>query len=313
MFPTLGPLAAPATTPHPKDKIDFNFQVRPILADRCFKCHGPDEKARKAKLRLDMPESAYSVRDTNKQTRAIVPSHPEQSELVRRITTSDDDDRMPPQASNLSLTPEEKEVLRRWVLEGGEYKTHWAFSPVRKPAVPSSVQNSQARNPIDAFVLARLEKEGLTLSPEATRETVIRRLSFDLRGLPPTLQEIDEFLTNSAPKAYEQIVDKFLASPAYGEHLANDWLDLARFADTYGYQSDVERDMSAWRDWVIRAFNSNLPYDQFILWQIAGDLLPSPTRDQIVATAFNRLHRQTNEGGSVEEEFRVEYVSDRVS
>ncbi len=162
-------------------------------------------------------------------------------------------------------------------------------------------------------MLARLEKEGLTFSPEASRETLIRRLSFDLRGLPPTLQEIDEFLTNNSPKAYEQTVDKFLASPAYGEHLANDWLDLARFADTYGYQADVGRDMSAYRDWVIRAFNSSVPFDQFVLWQIAGDLLPSPTRDQIVATAFNRLHRQTNEGGSVEEEFRVEYVSDRVS
>jgi hypothetical protein len=313
LFFALGPRAVLAASPIPKDKIDFNLQVRPILADRCFKCHGPDEKTRKAKLRLDLPESAYSIRDTNKQTRAIVPSHPEQSELVRRITTSDDDDRMPPPASNLVLTPEEKDVLRRWVTEGAEYKTHWAFSPVHKPVIPALEQNPQVRNPIDSFVLARLEKEVLTLSPEASRETLIRRLSFDLRGLPPTLQEIDEFLTNNSPKAYEQTVDKFLASPAYGEHLANDWLDLARFADTYGYQADVGRDMSAYRDWVIRAFNSNLPYDQFLLWQIAGDLLPSPTRDQIVATAFNRLHRQTNEGGSVEEEFRVEYVSDRVS
>lgn len=313
LFPALGPRVVLAASPNSKDKIDFNFQVRPILADRCFKCHGPDEKARKAKLRLDLPESAYSIRNTNKQTRAIVPSHPEQSELVRRITTSDDDDRMPPPASNLVLTPEEKELLRRWVAEGAEYKTHWAFSPVHKPVIPSLEQNPQVRNPVDSFVLARLEKEGLTFSPEASRETLIRRLSFDLRGLPPTLQEIDEFLTNNSPKTYEQTVDKFLASPAYGEHLANDWLDLARFADTYGYQADVGRDMSAYRDWVIRAFNSNLPFDQFILWQIAGDLLPSPTRDQIVATAFNRLHRQTNEGGSVEEEFRVEYVSDRVS
>ena len=301
--------AAPAKA----DKVDFNFQVRPILADRCFKCHGPDAKSRKADLRLDLPESAYALRDTNKQTHAIVPLHPDRSELIRRITTKDDDDRMPPPASNLNLSDEEKELLRRWVAEGAQYQTHWAFSPVRKPALPEVQTRLPVGNAIDRFVVARLQKEGLTLSPEASRETLIRRLSFDLRGLPPTLQEIDQFLANPAPDAYERLVDTFLASPAYGEHMANDWLDLARFADTYGYQADVERDMSPWRDWVIRAFNSNLPYDKFVLWQVAGDLLPSPSRDQILATAFNRLHRQTNEGGSVEEEFRVEYVSDRVA
>jgi hypothetical protein len=295
------------------DKVDFNFQVRPILADRCFKCHGPDEKARKAKLRLDLAESAYAVRDPQKQRRAIVPSHPEQSELIRRITTTDDDDRMPPPASNLTLEDNEKEILRRWIQQGAEYKLHWAFIPVLKPAVPALKTKSAPRNPIDAFVLERLTSEGLGLLPQASRETLIRRLSFDLRGLPPSLAEIDEYLGDKSPKAYERVVDKFLASPAYGEHLANDWLDLARFADTYGYQNDVSRDMSPWRDWVIRSFNDNLPYDQFILWQLAGDLLPSPTRDQILATAFNRLHRQTNEGGSVEEEFRVEYNVDRVA
>jgi hypothetical protein len=295
-----------------QDKVDFNFQIRPILADRCFKCHGPDEKSRKAKLRLDSPENSFAVRDT-KNTRAIVPLHPEQSELIRRITTSDEDDRMPPAASNLSLNEEEKDVLRRWISEGAEYKPHWAFQPVKKPAVPAVSNKSKVRNSIDAFVLARLEKDGLTFSPQASRETLIRRLSFDLRGLPPTLEEIDAFVGDESPHAYERVVDKFLTSPAYGEHLANDWLDLARFADTYGYQADVDRDMSPWRDWVIKAFNTNLPYDDFIRWQIAGDLLPSPSRDQVLATAFNRLHRQTNEGGSVEEEFRVEYVSDRVA
>jgi hypothetical protein len=295
------------------DKLDFNFEVRPILADRCFKCHGPDAKARKAKLRLDMRDSAYALRDAQAGKRAVVPNHPEQSELYRRITAKDDDDRMPPAASNLTLTDEEKELLRRWIAQGAEYKPHWAFIPVEKPAVPSVADKSQVRNPIDSFVIARLAREGLRLSPEASAETLIRRLSFDLRGLPPTLEEIDQFLTDKSPEAYERLVDKFLASPAYGEHLANDWLDLARFADTYGYQNDVQRDMSPWRDWVIRAFNQNLSYDHFILWQLAGDLLPSPTRDQVLATAFNRLHRQTNEGGSVEEEFRVEYVADRVA
>jgi hypothetical protein len=295
------------------DKVDFNFQIRPILADHCFKCHGPDEKARKAKLRLDLPASAFAVRDVQKQTRAIVPLHPEQSELVRRITIPNEDDRMPPAASNLTLNEDEKELLRRWIAQGAEYKDHWAFIPVHKPAVPPSKSPSQIRNPIDAFVFDRLVREGLGLSPEASRETLIRRLSFDLRGLPPSLPEIDQFLADQSPNAYERVVERFLGSPAYGEHLANDWLDLARFADTYGYQNDVERDMSPWRDWVIRAFNDNLPYDQFILWQLAGDLLPAPTRDQVLATAFNRLHRQTNEGGSVEEEFRIEYVADRVA
>ncbi|HZR19714.1 MAG TPA: DUF1553 domain-containing protein [Verrucomicrobiae bacterium] len=295
------------------DKVDFNFQIRPILADRCFKCHGPDEKARKAKLRLDQPESAFAVRDPQKHTRAIVPSHPEQSELVRRINTKDDDDRMPPPASNLSLNDEEKELLGRWVAQGAQYQQHWAFISVQKPAVPKPEDPTAAHNPIDAFVTERLAREGLHLMPEASRETLIRRLSFDLRGLPASLQEIDEFLADQSNNAYERVVDRFLASPAYGEQLANDWLDLARFADTYGYQNDVGRDMSPWRDWVIRAFNENLPYDQFIEWQLAGDLLPSPTPDQVLATAFNRLHRQTNEGGSIEEEFRIEYVSDRVA
>jgi hypothetical protein len=290
-------------------KVDFNFQVRPILADRCFKCHGPDEKARKAKLRLDLPESAYAVRED--KTTAIVPGHPEQSELFRRITTTDDDDRMPPPASNLTLSSEEKEVLRRWIEQGAVYKPHWAFIPVGEVPVPA-LADSQIRNPIDAFILARLLPQGLKPSRTASRETLIRRLSFDLRGLPPTLAEIDAFVTDTRADAYERLVDGLLASPAYGERQAEEWLDLARYADTYGYQNDVERDMSPWRDWVIRAFNANMPYDQFITWQLAGDLLPDATRDQVLATAFNRLHRQTNEGGSIEEEFRTEYAADRV-
>ena len=302
-----------AAAAEPSGKPDFNFQVRPILADRCFKCHGPDEKARKAKLRLDLPETALAYRDKDTGKPVIVPGKPDESELCRRILTTDDDDRMPPPASNLSLSDEEKQLLRRWIAQGAEYKPHWAFIPVGKVAVPKPDDAAQVRNPIDAFVLERLQREGLKLSPEALRETLIRRLSFDLRGLPPSLTEIDAFLADQSANAYETLVDKLLASPAYGEQQAQIWLDLARYADTYGYQNDVERDMSPWRDWVIRAFNQNLPYDQFITWQLAGDLLPHPTHDQILATAFNRLHRQTNEGGSVEEEFRVEYVSDRVA
>jgi hypothetical protein len=290
---------------------DFSLQIRPLLADRCFKCHGADERSRKAKLRLDQPESAFAARDHG--IRPIVPGHPERSELWRRINAADEDDRMPPPASKLSLTSEEKDLLRRWIEQGAAYKPHWSFIPVQAVRVPKLADSSQVRNPVDAFVQTRLLPEGLRPSPEAARETLIRRLSFDLRGLPPTLAEIDEFLADPARNACEKLVDKFLAAPAYGERQASEWLDLARYADTYGYQADVERDLSPWRDWVIRAFNEDLPYDQFVLWQLAGDLLPSPTRDQVLATAFNRLHRQTNEGGSIEEEFRAEYVADRVA
>lgn len=301
-------MAASAT-----EKLDFSFQIRPILADHCFKCHGQDEKARKGKLRLDLPESAYAIRDEARKEAAVVPRHPERSQLCWRITTTNEDDRMPPPASKLSLTSDDRKLLKLWVEQGAEYKPHWAFSPVAEIKVPRLKDKSNGRNAIDAFVLSRLAREGIKSAPEAPREMLIRRLSFDLRGLPPSLDEIDTFCADTSPDAYEHLVDKLLASPAYGEQQAALWLDLARFADTYGYQNDVDRDMSPWRDWVIRAFNQNLPYDQFITWQIAGDLLPSPTRDQLVATAFNRLHRQTNEGGSIDEEFRAEYVADRVA
>jgi hypothetical protein len=307
----LGLATASAATPD--GKVDFCFQIRPILADHCFKCHGQDEKARKGKLRLDLPENAYAIRDAARKEAAVVPFHPERSQLCWRITATNEDDRMPPPASKLSLTTEEKALLKKWVAQGAEYKPHWAFSPVAQIPVPRLKAKSAACNPIDAFVLARLAREGIKPAPEASREAIIRRLSFDLRGLPPSLDEIDAFCADTSLGAYEALVDKQLASPAYGEQQAALWLDLARFADTYGYQNDIDRDMSPWRDWVIRAFNQNLPYNQFITWQIAGDLSPSPTRDQLVATAFNRLHRQTNEGGSIDDEFRAEYVADRVA
>jgi cytochrome c553 len=294
-------------------KVDFSFQIRPILADHCFKCHGQDEKARKGKLRLDVPESAYAIRDAARKEAAVVPRHPERSQLCWRIAATNEDDRMPPPASKLSLTSEEKRLLKLWVEQGAEYKPHWAFSPVAETKVPRLADKSHARNAIDAFIQARLARDGIKPAAEASRETLIRRLSFDLRGLPPSLDEIDAFCADTSGDAYEHLVDKLLASPAYGEQQAALWLDLARFADTYGYQNDIDRDMSPWRDWVIRAFNQNLPYDQFITWQIAGDLLPSAMRDQLVATAFNRLHRQTNEGGSIDDEFRAEYVADRVA
>jgi hypothetical protein len=293
------------------ERVDFNFEIRPLLSDRCFKCHGPDEKSRKAKLRLDLADEAYALRDAKSGTRAIVSGKPAESELVRRVTSTDPDEQMPPPDSNLKLNAAEISLMQRWIEQGAEYKSHWSFNSIGK-IKPPPVKSDWAVNPIDQFVLAKLQREKLTPSPGANKETLIRRVSFDLIGLPPSVEEVDLFLKDTSSSAYEKVVDRLLASPAYGERMANDWLDVARYADTYGYQSDVERDMSPWRDWVIRAFNENLPYDKFITWQIAGDLLPNATDEQILATAFNRLHRQTNEGGSIEDEFRTEYVADRV-
>lgn len=291
-------------------RIDFNSQIRPLLSDRCFACHGPDEKARKAKLRLDT--RAGALKELADGWAVIKPGDPDKSELVQRIFATDEDDLMPPPKSNLRLSLAERDLLKRWVAEGAEYQSHWSFIPVGQVTPPQPRDEQWVRNPTDAFVLARLESENLRPAPEASREALIRRLALNLTGLPPTLEEIDAFLADHSLQAYERAVDYYLSQPAYGERMALDWLDLARYADTYGYQSDVEYDMSPWRDWVIRAFNDNLPYDQFILWQIAGDLLPNATHEQRLATAFNRLHRQTNEGGSIEEEFRTEYVADRV-
>jgi hypothetical protein len=294
-----------------EQRVDFNFQIRPLLSDRCFKCHGPDAKSRKADLRLDVLENAIAVRDKKTGTRAIVPGKPEQSEVIRRITSTDPDEQMPPPESHLKINAEEIALIREWIAQGAGYKTHWAFNPVKKIS-PPKIKSDWVRNEIDEFVLAKLQKEKLKPSAAADKATLIRRLSFSLTGLPPSPKQVEDFLNDSSPDAYEKLVDEFLASPAYGEQMARDWLDLARYADTYGYQADFECDLSPWRDWVIRAFNENLSYDKFVTWQIAGDLLPKATDEQILATAFNRLHRQTNEGGSIEEEFRNEYVADRV-
>ncbi len=294
--------------------VDFNFQVRPLLSDRCYACHGPDDKARKAGLDLRTRETALKGGKSGHP--AIQPGDPTGSELLRRISSSDPDEVMPPPESKLPpLSPSEIETLRRWIEQGAEFKPHWAFIPPDESSIHVPVVDETGvtiRNDIDRFVLARLEQEGLRLQPEADKETLLRRVTLDLTGLPPTLDEMDAFLADNSPGAYARVVDRLLASPHYGERMAQEWMDLARFADTYGYQADVDRDLSPWRDWVISAFNEDLPWDQFITWQLAGDLLEHPTRDQILATAFNRLHRQTNEGGSIEEEFRVEYVSDRV-
>ena len=294
-------------------KLEYNHDIRPILADRCFKCHGPDKGSRKAGLRLDVAEEAYAERKKT-HMHAIVPGKPDESLVCQKIFATNADDQMPPPESNLSLSANEKETLRRWIAEGAQYQPHWAFIP--PPAVvpvPKVANRRWPRNEIDQFVMARLEREKLSPSPEAGRARWLRRVSLDVTGLPPKPEEIDQFLSDRSADAYEKVVDRLLASPHFGERIAVPWLDAARYADSYGYQSDQLCPTWPYRDWVVNAFNRNLPYDKFLAEQLAGDLLPDARRETRLATAFNRLHRETNEGGSIEEEWRNEYVSDRVA
>ena len=310
--------------------VDYARDVLPILSDKCYHCHGPDETGRKAKLRLDTKEGALRTKDA-----VIIPGKSAQSEVINRITTTNLDDVMPPPDSNRHLTPQQIATLKQWVNEGAKWGMHWAFVPPVRSEVPkvgkkviskSVISKAGGRRteslmtgslitktPIDAFVLARLEKEKLAPALEAKRETWLRRVTFDLTGLPPTLGELDAFLADADAHAHELVVDRLLASPRFGERMATEWLDLARFADTHGYQMDRFRPVWPYRDWVIKSFNENLPFDQFVTWQLAGDLLPNATKEQRLATAFNRLHNQNEEGGIAEEEYRVAYVVDRVN
>jgi len=294
-------------------KLDFNIHVKPILSDKCFACHGPDKVKIEAGLQLHASQTAFAELPENEGKYAIVPGSLQKSEVFHRIISEDEELIMPPKDANLKLAPKEKAVLIRWIEEGAEYKPHWSFVKPEKPEVPEVKEKEKMANPIDNFVLARLESEGLDLSPPADKSVLLRRLSLDLTGLPPTPAEIKAFMDDESANAYEKQVDRLLASPHYGEKMATDWMDLARYADTYGYQVDRYRDMSPWRDWVIKSFNKNMPYDEFASWQIAGDLMPNPTREQMIATGFNRLHPQNMEGGIVDEEFRVEYVADRTN
>lgn len=295
------------------DPVDFNLHVKPILSDRCFKCHGPDANARDGKFRLDIEEVAFAALDSTGDRFAIVPGEPENSHLMQRIRHSDPEEKMPPPESNLSLSEYEIKLLEKWISQGAEWKQHWAFIPPEKAVLPNISDQNWPQNAIDHFVLARLDREGLKPAPLEDKAKLIRRLSFDLRGLPPGPEEIDGFLSDESDDAYEQVVDRMLASEAYGERMAVDWLDLARYGDTQGYHHDFERNMWPWRDWVIRAFNLNMSYDQFATWQLAGDLLPNPSYEQQLATAFNRNHKITQECGVIDEEFRVEYVVDRTN
>src|ERR1051326_2910161 len=294
------------------ENLQYNRDIRPILSDRCFKCHGPDKGSRKAGLRLDLAEEAYAERKKNHK-HAIVAGKPEESLVVQKIFSDDPDEKMPPPDSNLALTPKEKETIRKWIEQGGEYQPHWAFIPVPgEVPVPSVRDRKWPRNEIDRFLLSRLEKEGMKPSSEAERSRWLRRVTYDLIGLPPKPEEIDQFLADKSSGAYEKVVDRLLGSKHFGERLAVPWLDAARYADSYGYQSDQLCPTWPYRDWVVNAFNRNLSFDRFLVEQLAGDLIPEATRETRLATAFNRLHRQTNEGGSIEEEWRIEYVSDRV-
>ena len=291
-----------------EDEIDYDRSIRPILADRCYPCHGPDAGARKAKLRLDRREIAIAERSDGAP---IVPGDPSSSLMIERLTAIDAEDRMPPPESKRQVSDEEIELLRRWIEQGARFDRHWAFKAPRSPELPAVLDLQWSRQPIDRFILARLERAGLAPAVDANRAILARRASFILTGLAPDLEELDRFLADESSDAWHKWVDSLLASPTFGEQMATHWLDIARYADSYGYQSDVHRQMWQWRDWVIDAFNSNLSHDQFITWQVAGDMLEDATPRQKLATAFQRLHRQTNEGGSVEEEYRIEYVVDR--
>ena len=293
-----------------ESSVTFNKDIRSLLSNKCFTCHGPDTNKREAGLRLDVRDAAVARLDSGQH--AITPGNIATSELWVRITSDDEFTRMPPAEHGDALTESEKELLKQWILSGAEYQTHWSFVTPTRPSLPAVQRSNWPENAIDYFVLAGLEKNELTPTSRAKKETLVRRLAFDLTGLPPTLDEIDDFLADEAPDAYQRLVESYLADPSYGENLASSWLDLARYADTNGYQYDTERQHWVWRDWVINAYNQNKPFDEFTIEQIAGDLLPNATPQQVLATGFNRNHGITIEGGVIGEEYRTEYVMDRL-
>ncbi len=300
------------------ETIDYNFDIKPILSDNCYTCHGPDPNKRKAGLRLDLEETAFAELSESPGKFAIVPKNLRESKAYQAIVSEDPDQMMPPPDSKLALNPYEKKLIKKWIQQGAKFEKHWAFIPPKKSKAPkTSVSETTTgglgANEIDGFVLEKLLEKGLSPSPRADRATLVRRLSLDLTGLPPIGDQLSEFTTEDSSEDLEQIVDVLLTSPAYGERMAQTWLDVARYADSHGYQEDSYRTMWPWRDWVIHAFNKNMPYDQFITWQLAGDLLPDATLEQQLATGFNRNHPITQEGGVVDEEYRFQYVMDRTN
>ena len=292
------------------ETIDFNFHVNPILSDKCFACHGPDDKQRKANLRLDTKEGLYQMTE-DLIKRVIDLDNLEESEMIRRIFHDNKSIVMPPPESNLSLSEYEKNILKKWILQGAEWKKHWSFIKPEKPEIPQIENNQWVKNEIDIFIAKNIENQNLEFSKMESKEILLRRLYFDIVGLPPSIDDIDQFLNDKSENSYEKVVDELLKSQNYGERMASIWMDIARYGDSHGYQDDTERTMWPWRDWVIHAYNKNLPYDEFITWQLAGDLIPNATKEQIIATGFNRNHKITQEGGVIPEEYRVEYVADR--
>jgi hypothetical protein len=294
------------------DVVSYNFNIRPILSDKCFKCHGPDANARKASLRLDYSKYAYAPLPEMKGAFAIVPGHPEQSELVKRISSTDSSYMMPDPVAHLgSLTAYQIKLFEKWIKQGAKYETHWAFVKPKDYPLPTVNDKAWPKNEIDYFILAKQEELGLKHNPENDKERLLKRVSLDLTGLPPTEEMMNKFMADKDLKAYDKIVDELLSTPQYGEKMALHWLDIARYADSYGYQDDNIRTQWPWRDWVIHAFNKNMPYDKFVTWQLAGDLLPNANKEEILATAFLRNQKYTEEGGIIPEEYRVEYNIDK--
>jgi len=293
------------------ETVSYNFDIRPIFSDKCFACHGPDANKRQAGLRLDNEKDAYQVLKEHPSEHALVPGNTARSQVFVRITNKDTSLLMPPPESNLSLTKREIRLIEKWIKQGAKYEPHWAFTAPVSPEIPGVKNKDWPRNEIDYFILQKIEQRGMRPNSEADKERLLKRVCLDVVGLPPSIEMMDNFLTDGSTDAYEKIVDQLLQQPAYGEKMAVHWMDVARFADSHGFQDDSYRSQWPWRDWVIHAYNQNMPYDQFITWQLAGDLLPDPTKEQILATGFNRNHKITEEGGIIDEEYRVMYVSDR--
>ena len=295
------------------DSISYNFHVRPILSDKCFICHGPDANKRKADLRLDIAEEAYKALKENPSAHALVPFKPQASEVFFRISSKDSTLVMPPKSSNLKLTAHEISIIGKWIKQGAKYERHWAFTTPKSPHIPKIENKEWVKNEIDYFILQKLEQKKMKPNLEADKERLLKRVSLDLTGLPPSIEMMDKFMADNSSNAYEKMVESLTQSSAYGEKMALHWLDVARYADSHGYQDDNYRSQWPWRDWVIHAFNKNMPYNQFITWQLAGDLMPDATKEQLLATGFNRNHKITEEGGVIDEEYRVEYVTDRIN
>ena len=293
--------------------VDFNFHIRPIISDRCFACHGPDANQREADLRLDTEEGLFAALKDQPERFTVVPGKLEESELFHRIDATDPTELMPPPESNLALTEREKKLIKKWIQQGATYENHWAFIPPKSYAPPEIKPSTWAKNGIDPFIVHRLQQMDLRPNPEAPKERLLKRVALDITGLPPSPELQQRFLADESEDAYEKVVDELLMSPHYGEKMAIHWLDVARYADSHGYQDDGLRTMWPWRDWVIHAFNENYPYDQFLTWQLAGDLLPEANKEMLLATGFNRNHKITQEGGVIDEEYRIEYVTDRTN